>query len=104
MSFRSTTVHVQKHAGFALAAIACSLAVCASAGCAAPELSMNPVPRSFTPRDYARVYDTWTRDADDFSFSLMSTVLHATATFESWEFRWAYVVRYASDHGVSTET
>ena len=26
-----------------------------------------------------------------------------TSTFESWEFRWAYVVRYASDHSFTTE-
>ncbi|MGB0679703.1 MAG: hypothetical protein ACPGUV_08595 [Polyangiales bacterium] len=65
--------------------------------CARPALRLTPAPRTFTPRDYERVYRTWTRSQDAFSMVTLSDVLHVTATFESWEFRWAYVVRYADD-------
>lgn len=76
----------------------------ALAGCAAQALTLRPEPRSFTQSDYEMVYRRWTKDADDFAFSRLHTVLHATATFESWEFRWAYVVRYAHDHALDTES
>lgn len=66
-------------------------------------LSMRPTPRAFTSRDYERVYDDWTREADDFAFGRLEDILNVTATFESWEFRWAYVVRYANDHGLDTD-
>lgn len=74
------------------------------AGCGSSPISLNPVPRSFTPRDYDRMYEAWTRDANEFSFGTMQDVLDVTATFQSWEMRWAYVVRYASDYGLNTET
>lgn len=77
-------------------------ALVAAAACGAPQLSARPVPRSFTPGDYERVYDRWTRSGDEFSFGRLETVLHVTATFESWEFRWAYVTRYAADYGLDT--
>lgn len=74
-----------------------------STGCGSAQVSMQPQPRSFTWRDYEEVYEAWTRDADEFEFGRLSDVLNATATFQSWEFRWAYVVRYAHDYSLSTE-
>jgi hypothetical protein len=71
--------------------------------CSAPPLSLRPEPRSFTGGDYERVYEAWTREAHDFAFRRLSNVLHVTATFQSYEFRWAYVVRYAEDHGLQTD-
>jgi hypothetical protein len=59
--------------------------------------------RSFTASDYGDVYGRWTRSADEFDFGRLSEVAHVTATFESWEFRWAYVVRYAADHSFTME-
>ncbi len=59
--------------------------------------------RSFTASDYGNVYGRWTRSADEFDFGRLSEVLHVTATFEAWEFRWAYVVRYAADHSFTME-
>ena len=74
-----------------------------TSGCGSALLTMHESPRSFTANDYDDVYEAWTRDADDFAFGRLSDVLHVDATFESWEFRWAYVVRYASDHGLTTD-
>ncbi len=68
--------------------------------CATHTMRRDTGPRSFTADDYESVYRAWTRDADDFEWGSMDDVLHATATYESWEFRWAYVVRYARDHSL----
>jgi len=73
------------------------------AGCGAARVTMRESTRSFTASDYEGVYGRWTRSADEFEFRQLSEILHVTATFESWEFRWAYVVRYAADHSFSTE-
>lgn len=72
-------------------------------GCASPTLTLQPEPRSFTPDDYTKVHDAWTRRAKAFEVSRLSDVLHVSATFESWEFRWAYVIRYAEDYGLEPE-
>lgn len=71
--------------------------------CGAPRLSLRPTERTFTASDYGGVLDRWTRRADDFDFLRLGEVLHVTATFESHEMRWAYVVRYAADHSMTTE-
>jgi hypothetical protein len=72
------------------------------AACATTPISLRQGPRAFTERDYEDVYEAWTRSEQDFSFSRMSDVLRVSATFESWEFRWAYVVRYAHDYSLET--
>ena len=84
----------------ALAAIALALG---GAGCGSARLPLQEASRAFTPADYGGVYDRWTRAADDFHFGRLAEVLHVTATFESWEFRWAYVARYAAEHSFTTE-
>ena len=84
-------------------ALALAIGVLVSAGCGAQAISLRPQARSFTPRDYEEVYEAWTRDADEFEFGALSDVLNVTATFQSWELRWAYVVRYAHDYSLSTE-
>jgi len=73
------------------------------ASCGSQSITLRPEPRSFTATDYERIYKAWTKDADEFAFGRLSDVLNATATFQSWELRWAYVVRYASDHGLATD-
>lgn len=73
------------------------------AACAAPMVSFQPRSRTFTPDDYWRVYELWTRESRAFAWGKLSDVLSVTATFESWEFRTAYLVRYADDHGLSVE-
>ncbi len=72
------------------------LAVLAACGSAAP-ISLRTGPRELAPEDYEDVCEAWTREEADFSWKRLTDVLRVTATFESWEFRWAYVVRYAHD-------
>lgn len=79
-----------------------ALAAVLASGCATTTISMRTGPRDFTAADYDRVYDAWTRADDDFAWGQLDDVLHVTATFESWEFRWAYVVRYAEDHSLES--
>lgn len=86
-----------------LFAVILAVTLAPAAGCGSAQLSLQPQPRSFTWRDYEDVYGAWTKDADEFEFGRLSDVLNATATFQSWEFRWAYVVRYAHDYSLSTE-
>ena len=76
--------------------------VLVSSACGVPQVSLEAGPRTFTSTDYETIYDRWTRSQDDFAWSRMTDILHATATFESWEFRWAYVVRYAHDYSIDT--
>lgn len=75
----------------------------ALASCGPGRVPLRESTRAFTASDYGGVYDRWTRTADDFDFGHLAEVLHITATFESWEFRWAYVVRYAADHSLTTD-
>jgi hypothetical protein len=74
-----------------------------SAACGSRRVSLHESSRTFTASEYEAVYARWTRSADEFAFGRLSEVLHVTATFESWEFRWAYVVRYAADHAFTTD-
>jgi hypothetical protein len=75
----------------------------AGASCGARPISLQESTRAFTASDYETVYRRWTRSADEFALGRLSEILHVTATFEGWEFRWAYVVRYAADHALTTE-
>ncbi len=79
------------------------LTAVAFVACAAPVVSLAPGPHAFTPTDYDDVYERWTRSARPFDFGGLKTVLNVTATFESREFRWAYVVRYAYDFALTTD-
>jgi hypothetical protein len=80
-------------------AVAAAIAV----GCGSSRVPIRESTRAFTESDYGGIYGRWTRTADTFEFGRLSEILHVTATFESWEFRWAYVVRYAHDHSFTTE-
>lgn len=79
------------------------LALSLQLGCAASTVSLAQGPRAFTPDDYEDVYAEWTREREYFRWSQFEDTLNVTATFESWEFRWAYVVRYAEDQGLEGE-
>jgi len=74
-----------------------------AAACAPPIVSIRPHAHSFRPTDYETVYDLWTREAAPFDFGRLRGVLQTTATYESREFRWAYVVRYGEDFGLPTD-
>jgi hypothetical protein len=79
------------------------VAVCAiAAGCAGQKhvaVDFSETPRDYVGKDYERIYDRWTRhqqvlqDAD--------VALEVWATFKSWDFREAYIERYAEIYGLS---
>ena len=86
-------------------AIGAALALCVAgtSGCADPKVSMATGPREYTDSDYDQVLERWTRSRNLVSLSELDTLLTVTATFESWDFRWAYVVKYANDYRLTVE-
>lgn len=81
-----------------------SIALCAlmAGSCATPTVGLQHGPRSYTAESYSGVYERWTRSAHAYTFEGIEDHLAVTATYESWDFRWAYVVRYAHDFMLST--
>jgi hypothetical protein len=79
----------------ALTAVAC--------GChpgATTYVDLSQTPRQYVPADYRRVYERWTRDAlitKDYD-----TSLDVFATMKSYDFRWAYAVRYSAVYQLTT--
>ena len=71
--------------------------------CAETHVSLSGGPREYTPSDYNIVLNRWTRTEQLITLSELDDMLTATATFESWDFRWAYVVRYSSDYRLTVE-
>jgi hypothetical protein len=72
-------------------------------GCATPTVNLSEGPREYVATDYDNVLDRWTRTERLFSLSELETYLTATATFESWDFRWAYIVRYVQDYRLTLD-
>jgi hypothetical protein len=79
------------------------LAVLTAFGCKQPRISMEPGSRTFTPESYPGIWEAWTRSEESFSWRELSHEIFVSATFESWEFRWAYVIRYAYDFSLEPE-
>jgi hypothetical protein len=78
-----------------------SLWLCTS-GCSKQQaVSLREGPRSYDAGDYKPVLEMWTRKTELISQEEMDNVLSVTATFESWDFRFAYVERYARDYRLS---
>jgi hypothetical protein len=69
--------------------------------CTTPEATLAQGAREYTPNDYERVLARWTRSEDLITLRALDNILTVTATFESWDFRWAYSVRYARDYQLS---
>lgn len=87
-----------------LASCGLALALLASgAGCADPKVSMRKGAREYTDNDYPQVLERWTRTKSLVALSELDSLLTVTATFESWDFRWAYVVKYANDYRLTVE-
>ncbi|MDI1451917.1 hypothetical protein [Polyangium sp. 6x1] len=84
------------------ATLAAFLLVGAS-GCVTPHVSLAEGPREYVATDYESVLRKWTRTEDLFAVSELENYLTATATFESWDFRWAYVVRYVQDYRLTID-
>lgn len=78
-------------------------AALAAAGCKPAKLTMEPGPRTFTPASYPSVWEAWTREEESFAWKELTHEIFVSATFESWEFRWAYVIRYAHDYSLTPE-
>lgn len=66
--------------------------------CAAPAVSLQEGPREYVATDYDGVLGRWTRSESLILIDELETALTVTATLESWDFRWAYVIRYARDY------
>ena len=79
-----------------------SLALLAAA-CGPPRVSLVEGARHYDATDYDKVLARWTRENRLIAFTELHSVLSVTATFESWDFRWAYVARYARDHRLTPE-
>jgi hypothetical protein len=71
--------------------------------CAEPKVRLNEGPREYVANDYESVLRLWTRSAQFTSLDTTDNVLTVTATYESWDFRWAYVVRYAEDYRLTVD-
>ena len=74
-----------------------------SLGCAEPKVRLDEGPREYVSSDYESVLRLWTRSAQFTSLEETDNVLSVTATYESWDFRWAYVVRYAEDYRLTVD-
>jgi hypothetical protein len=74
-----------------------------SVGCAEPKVSLTAGPREYVGSDYGQVLKRWTRSESLIAVSELDDLLTVTATYESWDFRWAYVVRYAQDYRLTVD-
>ncbi|HRI71435.1 MAG TPA: hypothetical protein PK156_44685 [Polyangium sp.] len=81
--------------------LACILAF--TSGCATQYVSLAEGPREYVATDYDSILRKWTRTGNLFSVAELESHLTATATFESWDFRWAYVIRYGQDYRLTIE-
>jgi hypothetical protein len=73
-----------------------------AAGCGtrkAQAVDFSDTPREFVATDYERVYETWTKHEQVLQEA--DVALEVWATFKSWEYREAYVERYANVYSLS---
>ncbi len=78
-------------------AVLALLAMVASA-CSPPAVSLQEGPREYVATDYDSVLKRWTREESLILVDELERALTVAATFETWDFRWAYVIRYATDY------
>ena len=72
--------------------------------CAQPRrVSLGEGPREYIPYDYDQILQRWTRTGSVVALAEFDDLLTVTATFESWDFRWAYTIRYAEDYRLTVE-
>lgn len=71
--------------------------------CAPGTVTMAAGPREYVTEDYSTVLERWTRSENLTSMSSLDNFLSVTATYESWDFRWAYTVRYAEDYRLTVD-
>ncbi len=88
-------------AWFALALIGVGASF--STACRTPEVGLDEGPREYVGSDYETLLKAWTRSEQLTTVNAMDNVLTVTATYESWDFRWAYTVRYAEDYRLTVD-
>ncbi|WP_231511328.1 hypothetical protein [Chondromyces apiculatus] len=66
-------------------------------------MSLREGPREYVGTDYEGVLRKWTRTEHLIALSELENFLTATATFEGWDFRWAYVARYVQDYRLTID-
>jgi hypothetical protein len=71
--------------------------------CTQKPVAISEGPREYVASDYETVLRHWTRSAELTNVIQMDNVLNVTSTYESWDFRWAYVVRYAEDYRLTVD-
>ena len=67
-------------------------------GCGAPSVNRKEGPREYVATDYDGVLKRWTREESLILYDELERALTVAAAFESWDYRWAYVVRYSQDY------
>ena len=76
--------------------------VLSASGCFREEqvrVDFSETPRDYLPTDYDHVYERWTRH--QVARRDVDIALEAWATYKSWDFREAYIERYASIYSLS---
>ena len=79
------------------------LALALLCGCGEPRVSLTTGPREYVASDYPEVLKRWTRSGSLVQLAQLDDLLTVTSTYESWDFRWAYVVRYAQDYRLTVD-
>jgi len=79
------------------------VAACAINACASTTVTLDKGAREYVAADYQPVLNKWTRTGQLLTLSELDDLLTVTATFESYDFRWAYVVRYAQDYRLTVD-
>ena len=83
-------------------ALGAGLALATLAGCADQKqatVDFSTTPRDYVAKDYEGVYERWTRHQQVFQDA--DVALEVWATFKSWDFREAYIERYAEIYALS---
>lgn len=83
-----------------LAGLALGLAVC---GCATQKVSLGEGPREYVAFDYEAILKRWTRSGSLVALAELDDLLTVSSTYQSWDFRWAYTVRFADDHRLTID-
>ncbi len=74
-----------------------------SVGCATQRVSLAEGPREYVAFDYDAILKRWTRSGSLVALAEIDDLLTVSSTYESWDFRWAYTVRFADDHRLTID-
>lgn len=81
-----------------------AVVVAAAMACGSrPPVTLREGAREYVAADYDALLQRWTRGDRLYSQYGVDDSLTVDATFESWEFRWAYVIRYAEDYKLTID-